>query len=78
MAQGSTAFDNHSTKSKRYVRTKGLAEYTGLSESFFNKARITGEGPTFITVGSACIYDLDAVDEWLAARVRRSTTGGAR
>jgi len=69
----STAETNSVVK-KKYARTKETAAYIGLSESFLNKSRLTGDGPPHISIGSAVIYDLDAVDEWLAARVRRSTT----
>lgn len=59
---------------RRYARTATAAEYTGLSVSFLNKARIAGGGPPFILVGTAVLYDLDVVDEWLAARTCTSTT----
>lgn len=68
------AAETHSAAKKKYARTKETAAYIGVSESFLNKSRLTGDGPPHISIGSAVVYDLDLVDEWLAARVRHSTT----
>ena len=65
------------SQKKRYVRTPELAEYCGLSESFFNNARVRGDGPPFIHVGRAVLYDLGDVDHWLSEGRCQSTSGGA-
>lgn len=64
---------------RRFVRTSALPARFGLSASFFNNARVKGDGPPFVKVGAAVLYDLDEVEAWLAARRRQSTSQeGAR
>jgi len=56
-----------------YVSTRGLAEITGISESTWNKRRVTGDTPPFTKIGKAVRYHVPSVKEWMAGRERRST-----
>ena len=58
----------------QYVRTDRLAQLTGLSRSYWNKRRVYGDGPPFLRVGGAILYELAAVHAWLAKRQRASTS----
>jgi len=58
----------------RYFTTAQVAAYTGLSESYFEKARLRGDGPPFIKIGTRVLYDVRLLDEWLASRRMRSTS----
>jgi hypothetical protein len=51
------------------------AEYCGVSKSFLDKARCTGDGPTFHAIGRRRLYSEGDLDAWLAERRRRSTSG---
>jgi predicted DNA-binding transcriptional regulator AlpA len=65
--------------SRRYLRTKAAAEYCGLSQSLFEKLRLTGKGsPAYSKMGRAVIYDVVDLDAWLSARKRLSTSEPAR
>ena len=59
----------------RYLRTKEAADYTGLSPSWLEKARLNGDGPPYIQVGRghAVLYAAEELDGWLAQFRRRST-----
>ena len=57
----------------RLVKTPKAAKITGLSESTLNKLRVYGGGPEFIKLGHAVLYELDALEDWLASHRRRST-----
>lgn len=59
---------------KQRVRTRSAASYVGLSVSTLAKLRISGEGPCFIKLGRAVVYDIDDLDAWVEARKRRSTS----
>jgi predicted DNA-binding transcriptional regulator AlpA len=49
--------------------TKETAERIGWSERSLERARVTGDGPPFIRVGSRRVmYSSDAVTAWLATR----------
>ena len=56
------------------LRTKQAAEYCGSTESTFNKLRVSGNGPIYISLGRVVVYDPDDLDAWLASRRRRSTS----
>lgn len=58
----------------KYLTTRDLEKYTGISASTWNKKRLTGDGPQFIKVGRTVLYQVDDVDAWLGSRVRRSTS----
>lgn len=59
------------------LRTKAAAAYCGSTESTFNKLRLTGDGPVYITIGRTVVYDPDDLDAWLAALRRKSTSVAA-
>jgi predicted DNA-binding transcriptional regulator AlpA len=61
----------------RRLRTRAAAHYLGYAESTLEKKRITGEGPPFIRLGRAVVYDTRDLDAWLAARRARSTSDHA-
>jgi len=62
------------------LRTLAAARYIGLSESFLEKARITGAGPPFVQltpvgVGPGAVgYLVADLDRWLAERRCTSTS----
>ena len=62
------------TEFSKYLTTRDLEKYTGISASTWNKRRLTGDGPEFVKVGRTVLYPTSAVDQWLGARVRRSTS----
>ena len=41
---------------RRYLRNRLAAEYLGVSESFLNKRRVTGEPPAFLKIGKIVAY----------------------
>jgi hypothetical protein len=49
------------------------AKYTGLSVSYLNKLRVSGDGPEYYKLGSAVIYDTGVIDIWMAQNRRRHT-----
>lgn len=49
----------------RYLTTKELPKFTGLSASFFEKGRVYGYGPPYRKVGAKVIYRLADVESWL-------------
>ncbi len=59
------------------LRTPGAAAYCGSTESTFNKLRLTGGGPVYITIGRTVVYDPDDLDAWLASNRRKSTSVAA-
>ena len=50
------------------------AEYLSVSESFLNKARISGTGPAYAKLGSRVVYRPEALDEWVISRERMNTS----
>jgi excisionase family DNA binding protein len=54
--------------------TDEAAEYLGLSTSFLEKARLTGDGPKFVKIGRAVRYRISALDEFASAREAASTS----
>jgi predicted DNA-binding transcriptional regulator AlpA len=50
-----------------------------LSERTLERSRVTGDGPPFVKAGRRVLYRPADLDEWIAARVRTSTSDiGAR
>jgi predicted DNA-binding transcriptional regulator AlpA len=61
------------------MRTPEAAKYVALAESTLTKMRLTGDGPLFVKVGPRAVaYRKADLDAWLAARVRRSTSGASQ
>ncbi len=60
---------------ERVLKTKEAAEFLNLSPSFLEKARVYGDGPPFVRLGSRAVaYRLSDLTEWLEGRVRQSTS----
>lgn len=60
------------------LRTLEAAQYCGSSVSTFNKLRVYGGGPAYISIGRRVVYDPADLDAWLAARRRKSTSERTR
>jgi len=58
----------------RLLTVREAAEFLQLSESWMNKARITGDGPRFIKMGRSVRYSLQALEEFKRANARGSTS----
>jgi predicted DNA-binding transcriptional regulator AlpA len=56
------------------LTVSGAAEFLQLSESWLNKARISGDGPRFIKMGRSVRYSLQALEEFKRANARGSTS----
>lgn len=52
----------------RLLNTTEAAKAIGLSASWLNKSRLTGEGPPFISIGARCLYAVDDLNAWLSSR----------
>jgi predicted DNA-binding transcriptional regulator AlpA len=50
------------------------AAYCGVSKSYLDKARLTGEGPPFYKIGRRVLYAVADLSAWLAERRRYSTS----
>ncbi|MDL1863370.1 excisionase [Betaproteobacteria bacterium PRO7] len=59
---------------RRRVDAQGVAEYLGLSRSFVEKDRTTRKILPFIRIGRKVIYDLDLIDQALAAYAQGGPT----
>jgi predicted DNA-binding transcriptional regulator AlpA len=59
---------------RRRLRTKDAAVYCGLSQSTFEKYRITGQGSAYHKLGRIVVYDTEDLDLWMAERRCRSTS----
>jgi hypothetical protein len=58
----------------RLLAVSGAADFLQLSESWLNKARLTGCGPRFIKMGRSVRYSLQALEEFKRANARGSTS----
>lgn len=56
------------------LNTQQAAAYLNLSASTLHKARLTGNGPQFIKLGTAVRYRQEDLDAWVSQRARRSTS----
>jgi predicted DNA-binding transcriptional regulator AlpA len=56
------------------MRTREAANYCGLAHRTLEKLRLTGNGPAYLKIGRAVVYDRDDLDDWLASKRRRSTS----
>lgn len=60
------------------LRAPEAASYIGLSTSTLAKMRLRGDGPPYSKAGPRIVvYDLDDLNDWLAARRRHSTSESA-
>lgn len=53
---------------KRFLRRCELPSITGLSLGYFKRAAWLGEGPPFVKLGRAVLYDEAALFQWLEAQ----------
>ena len=58
----------------RRLKTHAAADYVGYKESTLEKKRVSGDGPPFIKLGRAIVYDTRDLDVWLAERRATSTS----
>jgi predicted DNA-binding transcriptional regulator AlpA len=66
-----------STKSpepERLLTPKDAAHFLRMSLSWLAKARMRGDGPTFIKVGRSIRYAETALIQWVKSRQRLSTS----
>ena len=56
------------------LTAKEAAALLRVSTSTMAKWRLRGEGPSFIKLGAKIAYSDDVVKDWLASRVRQSTS----
>ncbi len=54
--------------------TRQAATYVGLSPRTLEKLRIAGGGPEYFKPNRRVVYDQTALDAWLTAYRRRSTS----
>ncbi|MEZ5669891.1 MAG: helix-turn-helix domain-containing protein [Alphaproteobacteria bacterium] len=54
------------------------AAFIGLSTSTLAKLRLYGGGPVFCKLGRRVVYRQSDLEDWLAQRVRRSTSDQGR
>lgn len=50
------------------------ARWAKVSESFLNKARLTGGGPKFVRLGRSIRYRLEDLESWAKAGAAGSTS----
>lgn len=58
----------------KYLTTKEAAFYVRLCESSLEKKRVQGDGPEFVKLGRAVRYEQSALDAWMHANKRNSTS----
>jgi predicted DNA-binding transcriptional regulator AlpA len=64
-------------KSHRFVKTPEAAEFVRLSTSQLNKLRVFGNGPEFVKLGRSVLYEVEALESWIAKNRRSSTSQSA-
>lgn len=60
-------------KGSPFLSTAQAAHYVGLSRRTLEKMRVVGGGPTYRKHGRYVRYHIDDLDQWSAARAKRST-----
>jgi hypothetical protein len=58
----------------QYGSVKVIAKLLGVSESYLNKGRLSGDGPPYVKFGHNVRYHVQTVLNWAAAQARRSTS----
>lgn len=58
----------------RRLNRRDAAAFIGMSVSWLDKARMTGRGPPYITIGSRVVYDEDVLVAFLERNTRTSTS----
>ena len=60
----------------RLLTTKEAARFLGMSSAFLERDRWAGAQIPFVRVGARAVrYDIDVLEAYAKARVRKSTTG---
>ncbi len=63
------------TSTPKHIRRKQAADYLAVSQSWLEKAAVTGNGPPFLRLSPRLVvYDLDDLDVWAAGHRVRSTS----
>jgi predicted DNA-binding transcriptional regulator AlpA len=68
------------TPAPQQARTSSLlsdrqaAEWLGLSRAWFQRKRVSGDGPPYVKVGSAVRYRLSDLEKWFGERTYAHTT----
>ncbi len=57
-----------------YLSVQEAAKYLNVSVSYLNKKRCEGGGPVFAKLGTRVIMNRGALDSWVAANLRKSTS----
>ena len=57
----------------KYLSTKELSEYLGLSIPTLQRWRLTGQGIPFSKLGGAVRYDIQDVNAWVDEHKRTNT-----
>ena len=61
---------------QKLLTTKEAAKYLGVSEAFLERDRWKGAEIPFVRVGTRAVrYDLAALEDFIASRVRKTTKG---
>jgi hypothetical protein len=60
-----------------YLTTQEAADVSGMTVSWFERARWLGDGPPYVKLGAAVRYPVDDLHAFMRARMRTSTTEGA-
>jgi hypothetical protein len=60
--------------SQKLLNSVAAGQFLDLSAHTLAKKRMTGDGPRFIKLGAAVRYDLKDLQEYVARRVRLSTS----
>lgn len=55
------------------LKVADAAQHCGVSASLLNKYRVSGDGPPYLKIGAAVVYDRVDLDAWLIGRRRRHT-----
>ena len=64
----------HETIAPAKLRVQQAAGYLGISKSWLDKKRITGEGPPYLKLGRRVVYDIDDLEIWASGHRRQDTS----
>ncbi len=67
-------YANQAAEGKRLLSAQEVADLLGISVSTLAKWRMLGSGPAFIKLSRRVAYAQLALDDWLEAQTRRSTS----
>ena len=62
------------TDMPKMLDTLAAAQALGVSKSWLEKSRLTGDGPPFISIGGRRLYAVADLNTWLDERRRSSTS----